>query len=181
MGKNNFDWRNAVEEEIKKTSKVEEDKSEHIALDDTQRIKVLSPGRLVFKRFIRSKLAITGTILLIAMFAFSFLGALFTPYNESEVFHTYKYQNADYGVAQEKNEYYNYVFEGAEIDYRVKAYVTSIANEIDEKGLTSLPIEDPSGEADYVLTKIGEKIFKLEKTGMKTVVTYSSLVDDFTW
>lgn len=177
-----FDWREAVEEEINKTSEVKEkDNGEHIALDDTQRLKVLSPGRLVFNRFIRSKLAITGSIILILMFAFSFLGALFTPYKESEVFHTLKYQNSDYGVAQEKREYDNYVFEGAEIDYRVKAYVTSIANEIDEKGLTSLPIEDPSGQADYILTKLGDKVFKLEKTGLKEVVTYDKVVDVFTF
>lgn len=33
---------------------------EPLALDDTQRVKVLSPGRLVAKRFFRNKLAIVG-------------------------------------------------------------------------------------------------------------------------
>ena len=32
-----------------------------MTLDDAARVKVLSPGMLVFKRFIRNKLAIVGT------------------------------------------------------------------------------------------------------------------------
>lgn len=40
--------------------------------------RTLSPGRLVMKRFFRSKLSMTGLVLLIILFAFSFLGPLFT-------------------------------------------------------------------------------------------------------
>ena len=43
---------------------------EPLALDDTQRVKVLSPGRLVAKRFFRNKLAIVGLAILIFMFVF---------------------------------------------------------------------------------------------------------------
>ena len=43
-------------------------------LDDEQRVKVLSPSMLVLKRFIRNRLAITGLVILIVMFIFSFLG-----------------------------------------------------------------------------------------------------------
>ncbi len=57
-----------------------------LALDDEQRIKVLSPGMLVFKRFIRNKLAITGAIFIIGMFLFSFVGGWLMPYGESETF-----------------------------------------------------------------------------------------------
>ena len=39
--------------------------NEPMHLDDTQRVKVLSPGRLVFKRFMRNKLAIVMSILLL--------------------------------------------------------------------------------------------------------------------
>lgn len=45
-----------------------------VGLDDEQRIKVLSPSMLVFKRFIRNRLAITGSIFIIAMFLFSYVG-----------------------------------------------------------------------------------------------------------
>lgn len=40
--------------------------------------RTLSPGRLVMKRFFRSKLSMTGLVILIILFAFSFLGPLFT-------------------------------------------------------------------------------------------------------
>ncbi len=55
-------------------------------LDDERRIRVLSPGMLVFKRFVRNKLAITGLVILVLMFAFSFLGGLFSPYSQAQVF-----------------------------------------------------------------------------------------------
>lgn len=41
------------------------------------RVKTLSPGRLVAKRFFRSKLSMIGLVTLIFLFAFSFLGPVF--------------------------------------------------------------------------------------------------------
>ena len=38
-----------------------------LALDDQRRVKVLSPGMLVAKRFFRNKLALIGLVILIAM------------------------------------------------------------------------------------------------------------------
>lgn len=48
--------------------------------------KIVTPGQLVMKRFMRNKLAIGGVIILIAMFLFSFLGPLFTSYGEYTIF-----------------------------------------------------------------------------------------------
>ena len=59
---------------------------EEMSLDDARRIKVLSPGMLVFRRFIRNKLAVIGLIILFFMFTFSFLGPLFSPYAQTQVF-----------------------------------------------------------------------------------------------
>lgn len=56
------------------------------ALSDEQRVKVMSPSMLVFKRFIRNRLAVVGFIILAAMFLFSFVGPLFTPYAETDTF-----------------------------------------------------------------------------------------------
>ena len=53
--------------------------SGEVKLDDVSRVKVLSPGRQVFKRFIRNRLAVFGTCLLLIMFIFSFLGPLVYP------------------------------------------------------------------------------------------------------
>jgi len=55
-------------------------------LDDARRVKVLSPGMLVFKRFIRNSLAVIGFGILLFMFTFSFLGPLASPYEQTQVF-----------------------------------------------------------------------------------------------
>ena len=39
-----------------------------VDLGDVSRVKVLSPGRQVFKRFIRNRLAVLGTAILLLMF-----------------------------------------------------------------------------------------------------------------
>ena len=43
-------------------------------MNEDQRVKVLSPGLLVFKRFVRNRLAIVGVTILVVMILFSFLG-----------------------------------------------------------------------------------------------------------
>jgi len=69
------------------------------ALDDEQRVKVLSPGMLVAKRFFRNRLAVVGIIILIAMFAFSFIGGLISPYGETQVFKIYDSIEKDFAGA----------------------------------------------------------------------------------
>ena len=48
------------------------------------RVKVLSPGMMVAKRFFRSKLSVIGLITLIALFLFSFIGPLFSPWTGAD-------------------------------------------------------------------------------------------------
>lgn len=49
------------------------------------RVKVLSPGRTVMKRFFRSKLSMVGLVILVALFLISFFGPLFSPWGEQQV------------------------------------------------------------------------------------------------
>ncbi len=44
------------------------------------RVRVLSPGMMVAKRFFRSKLSVIGLIMLIVLFTISFLGPIFSPW-----------------------------------------------------------------------------------------------------
>ncbi|MDR3319317.1 MAG: ABC transporter permease, partial [Clostridiales bacterium] len=48
-------------------------------------VKRLSPSRLVLNRFFRSKLSVIGLAIIVFLFAFSFLGPLFTAWGETEV------------------------------------------------------------------------------------------------
>ena len=59
---------------------------EELALDDANRVQVLSPGMMVAKRFFRNKLAITGLVIIFCMFIFAFLGGVIVPYSQSQVF-----------------------------------------------------------------------------------------------
>lgn len=80
---------NHKEPEYLKNSEEEQHISTNLALDDEQRIKVLSPSMLVFRRFIRNRLAIVGVIFIAVMFLFSFAGGWLMPYGEYEVFKEY--------------------------------------------------------------------------------------------
>ena len=52
---------------------------QEMALDDERRVKVLSPGAMVAKRFFRNKLAMVGVVILIIMFIFSYIGGMISP------------------------------------------------------------------------------------------------------
>lgn len=93
------------------TKKKDDHVSTSQALDDEQRVKVLSPGMLVAKRFFSNKLAVAGLVILVTMFVFSFIGGMVSPYGESQVFrktdHVWKdYAGATYNKA--------YIFETAD-------------------------------------------------------------------
>jgi peptide/nickel transport system permease protein len=49
--------------------------------------KVITPGQLVLKRFLRNKLSIIGIVILVSMFLFAFIGPFFTGYSPEEVFY----------------------------------------------------------------------------------------------
>ncbi len=49
------------------------------------KVKVLSPGRTVAKRFFRSKLSVVGLGILLFLVLFCFVGPLFSPWDEKEV------------------------------------------------------------------------------------------------
>jgi len=72
---------------------------EEMSLDDARRVKVLSPGMLVLKRFIRNKLAVIGLVILVIMFLFSFLGPVFSPHGQAQVFTRIGSMSKDYAGA----------------------------------------------------------------------------------
>lgn len=68
------------EEKILEQEVLDEDLSVDTDKPLDKNIKLMSPGRMVVRRFLRSKLSIAGLIMLIALFAFCWLGPVF--YNE---------------------------------------------------------------------------------------------------
>lgn len=78
---------------------------EHFSLNDDRRVKVLSPGALVAKRFFRNRLAVVGLSILVFMFVFSFIGGLLSPYGEDEFFYREDQINKEFAVVTENSDF----------------------------------------------------------------------------
>ena len=76
-------------------------------------VRIVSPFKLVLKRFFRSRLSVIGLILFLAVVVFSFLGPVFVPWDEEEVdnfgsYITY-YEFASYTEIDEDGNEYVYI------------------------------------------------------------------------
>ena len=97
-----------------KPIKENENSTQEYSLNDDRRVKVLSPGTLVAKRFFRNRLAVTGLIILLLMFVFSFVGGLVSPYQQDQKFYRTEEQSKDYaGVLH--NEEFRYTVADAKL------------------------------------------------------------------
>ena len=72
---------NVSEEEVVATENVAAAEDLH-GENLNDRVRVLSPGMMVAKRFFRSKLSMLGLVMLIALFIFSFVGPMLSPWAE---------------------------------------------------------------------------------------------------
>ena len=96
-------------DKMKNTSVPEpEKKEEQMSLSDDRRVKVLSPGTLVAKRFFRNRLAVTGMVILVIMFIFSYIGGLISPYAQDQKFYREDIRAKDF-AAITFNEDYRYM------------------------------------------------------------------------
>lgn len=103
------------------------------SLNDDRRVKVLSPGALIAKRFFRNRLAVVGLVILVAMFLFSFVGGVISPYGQDETFSTMTELNTQYaGITETTSLRYT-----AAPDAEFGALVQSKANSAINAGETS--------------------------------------------
>lgn len=143
-------------------------------LDDEQRIKVLSPYMLVFRRFIRNMLAIVGVVCIAAMVLFSFVGGWLMPYGESQVFTQYVDMSKNYAGITQNTEFRFTVAEGRTLPMPAQArFVLAVNKKIDtfeSQGRTySL---NKVGEDFYLVSEL-EKIATAGGTANKPIITYS--------
>ena len=146
---------------------------EPIALDDVSRVKVLSPGRQVFKRFVRNRLAVTGSVILIVMFLFSFIGPLFYAYGQKQIFYKFDKQNVNYALAKQ-----NTAFNGYDIDPEV-ALDRTVVNAVNSNIKKMIAAEQDHmvgvGETGgYALRKLGDGIYVLSSAELKQVAVTGS-------
>lgn len=144
-----------------------------MTLDDAARVKVLSPGMLVFKRFIRNKLAIIGSAILIFMFLFAFLGPFLYPYGQTQVFTAYKQLNINYANAEERVDYTVYPVADLGISSTTKNLFNSIVKEMEETGKDQTLVQDKATGLDVVVTKLGDNVYTMSVYEPAQVGTYA--------
>ncbi len=144
-----------------------------MTLDDAARVKVLSPGMLVFKRFIRNKLAIVGAAILIVMFLFAFLGPYFYRYGQTQVFNAYKLLNVNYANAEERTEYTVYPVEDFGISTNTKNMFNSMILTMEKDGLESYTDFDKPSSQNIVVVKQGDNVYTMSVADEIEIGSYS--------
>ena len=156
-----------------KAAREEKKQDTEIRLDDVARVKVLSPGRQVFKRFIRNRLAVFGSMLLIIMFLFSFFGPLLYPYGQKQIFYKFDRQNVNYGMAKENTSYNGYTIDGGTaIERPILNAINSNIKKMIAAGQDRQILFGDSGV--YELRQRGEDIYMLSSVSAEPVCTTGS-------
>ena len=144
-------------------------------LDDSRRVKVLSPGRLVFKRFVRNRLGVIGFCILVAIFAFSFIGPFFYSYGETQVFTHYSMMQREFAHAKFNTEFTQSAIPDVEsLPVKVKHSTNSFIKEMAEKDLTDYTVSASDTGELYVLEKINENVYCWSRETGTQIGTYTS-------
>ena len=134
------------------------------SLNDDRRVKVLSPGALVARRFFRNRLAVIGLSILIAMFLFSFLGGVISPYGQDEQFYTYTQMSKEY-VGFTRNDAMRFVVaDGQEFG----SIAQSKALDAFKKGQAEFNYKD----VDYTIEVVSDDTYAVYRDG--EVMGYAS-------
>lgn len=130
---------------------------EQFSLSDDRRVKVLSPGALVAKRFFRNRLAVLGLTMLIVMFVFSFIGGIISPYGQDEQFYTYTPMEKEYAGVVENDDLRYTEADGQEFGSILQAKFLLAANKKD----ASFEYKDVT----YDITEEGEDLYTISTGG----------------
>ena len=156
-----------MSEEKKITDQQESGSPEQLSLNDDRRVKVLSPGTLVAKRFFRNRLAVVGLTILAVMFIFSFIGGLISPYGQDEVFYRDDIQLKEYAAMSENTEYRYLVADGQEFGTILQAQLTLHMGKDDSfsyKGVT------------YDVTEEGDSLYSVSSGGRLLAIAYKDII-----
>ena len=149
------------------------DKEEQMHLDDAARVKIISPGRLVAKRFMRNRLAIVGSVILIIMFVFSFLCPLFYGWGQTETDYKYDTISRDYALAKENKEYQSYRINDAQVDTSVFNRMNSYISDMEAKGETMKIVSDSEGNF-YSVNQLADRIYSLNSLPATKICMFGS-------
>ncbi len=160
-----------MNEEQKVVSEEVTPQEEQYTLNDDQRVKVLTPGAMVAKRFFRNRLAVAGMIMLIAMFLFSFVGGLISPYTESQQFYTYEVQSKLYAGVVENDDMRYAVADGAEFGATAQAYF------IKDQEATDGDFTFTYGGVTYDVYRMGTDYYQIFQDGACIAIAFKDVVN----
>lgn len=141
---------------------------ESFSLNDDRRVKVLSPSRMVFKRFIRNGIAVAGLSFLLIMFIFSFIGGMVSPYDEDQIFFHVEGQIKDVAGLSE-NSGYVYAANSDEFSGAVQSYAMRAVSE----GSDTFTYRDKT----YTVQKEGVDFYSVWYNGENIGIAYIDLVN----
>ena len=147
----------------------ENSSKEQYSLNDDRRVKVLSPGAMVAKRFFRNRLAVTGLVILILMFLFSFVGGIISPYREDQVFYRMDMQFKEYAAVTENAEYR---FTSANTDVAFDSVVQAQT----VLALTQKKSEFVWRDVSYTVTEEGTDFYSIGCGGKTIGIAYKDIV-----
>ena len=143
--------------------------TQQYSLNDDRRVKVLSPGAMVIKRFLRNRIAVVGLAILAFMFLFSFVGGLITPYAEDQQFYRVEYQNKEYAGAVKNEDFRFTSAEGQKFDAVLQAQ-TLLAIQKNTPKFTYR-------NTRYMLFQEGEDFYRITQMGGDTLgIAYKDIV-----
>ena len=150
----------------------ENTQEEQYSLSDDRRVKVLSPGALVAKRFFRNRLAVTGMVILVIMFAFSFIGGLLSPYDQDQKFYRVDSQAKDYaGIVY--NDEYRYTVGDADL-FKSSVYAQAL------KAIITNNDKFEYNGINYELEKLEDEVYTVSSGGKAVGIASKELVNSST-
>ena len=145
------------------------DGEQQYSLNDDRRVKVLSPGDMVAKRFFSNRIAVAGLVILAFMFLFSFLGGILTPYKEDQQFYRTDYQNKEYAGVVRNVDFRFASAEGQKLDTVIQAQVVLAT----QKGSDSFSYRG----TEYQLIQEGEDFYRVATADGTTLgIAYKDVV-----
>lgn len=139
------------------------------SLNDDRRVKVLTPGAMVAKRFFRNRLAIVGLVMLVSMFVFSFIGGVVTPYGQDEIFYTYTMMEKEY-VGVTRNDALRY----AAADGQTFATLDQAQFVL---ALNTGKTEFSNGGVDYRMVDEGGDVYSIYSGDTLVAMAYKDIVN----
>ncbi|MCI8482818.1 MAG: ABC transporter permease [Lachnospiraceae bacterium] len=154
-------------DEVKKN--INEANGEEYSLNDDRRVKVLSPGALVVKRFLRNRLAVLGMIMLILMFVFSFIGGLISPYSQDQQFYRYESQMKEYAGVVRNDDFRYTAADGQKFDSVLQAKF-QLAYEKKEPSFSYKDI-------NYEVKEEGTDFYSISSEGTLLAIAFKDIVN----